>query len=186
MSELIPLNTRVALREGADDVYLLALPGTEGWVRDHKQDPDGFEMVAVEWDKDHWRYNGQPDGWTFADHFKVIGPPSIRRKEVDMSEEFEELPKQGPSDDQIEEYVEQMSQALDAASEAEGFFMLSIKRVPNPNNPGEVMYLPQVFTQSITPEAEVLLDVQLVECANLISQQMALSMLEKIKNDSNK
>lgn len=177
----IPLNARVALREGADSVYLQALPGTEGWVRDHKQDSDGFEMVAIEWDKEHWRYAGQQDGWTFANHFKVVGPPSQPTEENAMSDE--ELPKPGPSDDQVEEYIEQITQALDSASEAEGFFMLTIKRVPNPENPNEVMYLPQVFTESTSNEAEVLLDVQLIECANTISQQMALQMLEKLKNE---
>lgn len=181
MPDQIPLNARVALQEGADDVYVMALPGTEGWVRGHKKDRDGFEMVAVEWDKEHWRYNGQPDGWTFADHFKIIGPPIEKAEPIEMIED--ELPKQGPSDNQLEEYIEGLTQALDSASESEGFFMLSIKRVPNPNNPSEVVFLPQVFTQSITSEAEVLLDVQLVECANLISQQMALSMLEKMKSD---
>lgn len=184
MSDLIPLNSRVALLEGRESVYLMALPGTEGWVRDHKEDDDGFDMVAVEWDKDHWRYNGQPDGWTFAEHFKIIGPPIEPKETKEMADE--ELPKPGPSDDQIEEFIEQITEAMDSASESEGFFMLTIRRIPNPENPNEIMFVPQVFSQSISSEAEALLDVQLMEYASMSFQQMALNLLEKLKSESNK
>src|SRR3954462_1476071 len=89
---MIPLHSRVALKPGADEIYTHAFVGSEGWVRAIKKDADGFEMVNVEWDKDHWRFNGQPDGWTFSDHFDVIGPPELPEAVKDMSDE--ELPEQ--------------------------------------------------------------------------------------------
>src|SRR3954469_9770081 len=177
--ELFPLHTRVALKDGADNVYLLALAGTEGWVRGHREDDDGFRMVAIEWDKEHWRYNGQPDGWSFADHFKAIGPPESPQEAPEMSED--ELPEPRPLDDDVDEYIEQISQAMEAASESDGFFMLAIRRMPNPSNPRETLFVPQVFTEALTQEAEVLLDVQLMECANASYQQVALNLLERLK-----
>src|SRR5881628_1363731 len=96
MMTKIPLNARVALKDGADNVYIYALAGTEGWVRGFKTDAEGFELVKIEWDKEHWRYNGQPDGWTFADHFYVVGPPSPpqenREPEAEEKIELPELP----------------------------------------------------------------------------------------------
>lgn len=182
---MIPLHSRVALAEGVDDVYQLALPGTQGWVRDHKKDPDGFDMVAVEWDKDHWRYNGQPDGWTFAEHFKVIGPPSASDgdKPIPLSLETE-LPQPALTDDQIEEFIEVISEAMEAASESDGFFILTVQKIPNPENPSEIVFVPKIFTQSISPEAEIILDVQLMECANANYQALTLSLLNKLKNES--
>lgn len=176
MTKRIPLHSRVALREGADNVYSLALPGTQGWVRDHRVDEDGFEMVAIEWDTDHWRYNGQPDGWTFAEHFEVIGAPEPPVQEAAF-EDSPELPEPGPSDDQIEDYIDTITNAMDAASEGEGFFMVTIRRMTNPENPNETLFVPQIFMQATTQEAEVLLDVQLMECASATFQEQAMGVL---------
>src|SRR5438552_2393978 len=136
MTELIPQHSRVALKNGADSVYVFALAGSEGWVRDHKKDDDEFDLVLVEWDKDHWRYNGQPDGWTFASHFKIIGDPELPVEKDDDKEEaaheVEELlaqlsEKSDPIEEQddVEEFMEKLSDAMEAASESEGFFMVT-------------------------------------------------------------
>lgn len=178
----IPLHSRVALKDGADNVYSLALSGTEGWVRDHRVDDDGFEMVAIEWDPDHWRYNGQPDGWTFASHFRVVGPPEPPTNEP-VFEDDDELPEPGPTDEQIEEYVDAITDAMDAASESEGFFMLTIRRMHNPEDPNQTMFVPQIFMQATTREAEVLIDVQLLECASSSMQQAAMAALERYRGE---
>lgn len=46
--------------------------GNEAWVRDIKYDQWGLPIIQIEWDKNHWTYNGAPDGWTFPDHFDKI------------------------------------------------------------------------------------------------------------------
>lgn len=175
----IPIHSRVALKNGVEDVYALAVPGTEGWVRDHKIDDDGFAMVAIEWDKDHWRFNGQPDGWTFADHFKVIGTPDPPMEQGSMSDD--ELLDPRPSDEQIEMYIDTISDAMDTAAESDGFFMLAVRSMPNPDNPSETVFVPTVIMQALTQEAEIILDVQLMDCANTTYQQIALSLLERFR-----
>lgn len=190
----IPIGSRVALRNGVDDVYLYALVGSEGWVREAKVDDDGFELVYVQWDEDHWRFNNQPNGWTFASHFdikelpkeeipeepkEVIEPVSVNEMEVDLPAFLAQLtaPKDG-EEDPMDEYMEELTDAMDAASASEGFLMLTIKRIPNPENPNEVMFVPSVFSHTLSEEAHVLLDIQLAECASISYQEMMQNLMQ--------
>ena len=185
-----PLHARVALRPGADTVYLAAVAGTEGWVRDHKVDSDGFEMVKIEWDKDHWRYNGQPDGWTYAEHFKEIGPPAapspeptppVEKVPEPQDEVIAKLPEQ--SDDEVESYIDELSEAMEAASEGEAFMMITVRKAPHPENPGEMVYMPSIFQANTSKEAAMLLDIQLAECASASYQEMVFQLLNAMRKD---
>jgi hypothetical protein len=65
-------NQRVRLKgDGCDGYYPWATSGSEGWVRKQSFD-HGFPMIYVEWDKEHWTYNGEQDQWTFENHFYPI------------------------------------------------------------------------------------------------------------------
>ncbi len=46
--------------------------GNEAYIRGVKSDRWGLPMILIEWDKNHWTYNGAPDGWTFPDHFEKV------------------------------------------------------------------------------------------------------------------
>ena len=63
---------KVELVPGAETVYPRALAGMQGIVRGTKDDDFGFPQAFIEWDKNHWRYNGEQDGWTFASHFRPV------------------------------------------------------------------------------------------------------------------
>lgn len=185
----VPLHSRVALKDGKDQVYVYALAGTEGWVRGSKQDSDGFELYKIEWDKEHWRYNGQPDGWTFAEHFKVIGPPDPRavEEEDDDEEVGEDIEMQDDpvsKEEELESYMETLSQAFDAAAEAEGFIVFTIRRVPNPEKPEEVAFVPTMFQHSSSKEASMLLDIQLADVASSNYQEMIFNLMQAIKPES--
>jgi hypothetical protein len=194
----IPLHSRVALIDGADNVYTFALAGTEGWIRERKIDDLGYDLVKIEWDKDHWRYNGQPDGWTFETHFKAIGPPEVPAEKTEDKQEDDEkeenepqmeivpvgeisLTDAPPADHQIEVYIDTLTEAMDAASESEAFLMIAVRRVPNPENPRETMYVPQIFTTSTTQEGALLLDIQLAECASTSYEEMVFQLIEQLK-----
>src|SRR5215210_1854477 len=55
-----------------DALYPLALHGMEGWIRKRNRDNLGYPMVYIEWDKDHWAYNGEGDEWTMEAHFEAV------------------------------------------------------------------------------------------------------------------
>src|SRR5271166_1294062 len=93
------INTRVRLREGIDPVFFggLSRVCNEGWVRRRKRDRYGYPEVLVEWDKDHWAYNGQPDCWTMEGQFEAVeeiimevpNPNQSRDEKVrDLTEKF--------------------------------------------------------------------------------------------------
>lgn len=180
-----PLHARVALVDGADDVYAFALAGTEGWVREVKVDEYGFDMIRVEWDKDHWRYNGQPDGWTFESHFKQVGdpqPPEIEEfEEEDIEPGDITFTEPAASEAQIEQYIEMLSEAMDAASDSEAFFMIAVRRIPNPDNPQELMFVPQIFMDSTSREGGLLLEIQLAECAANSYEEMVQQLIDQLR-----
>lgn len=69
---LFPENARVRLKGAYTDAYGgYACAGNEGWVRKNERDKFGLPKVWVEWDTNHWAYNGVADGWTFQDHFEL-------------------------------------------------------------------------------------------------------------------
>lgn len=72
------VGSRVRLKgDGQDSIYPAAYAGAEGWVRERDHDPHGFPRVFIVWDKTHWTYNGEQDGWTFDDHFDTIEGPKM-------------------------------------------------------------------------------------------------------------
>lgn len=65
--------------------------GNEAWVRGMKEDRWGLPMVLIEWDKNHWTYNGAPDGWTFAEHFEKVESSETMPEKSDKPVDFGRL-----------------------------------------------------------------------------------------------
>lgn len=64
---------RVRLKgQGQDSLYEAAYAGAEGWVGDQRHDHLGYPEIFVKWDKTHWTYNGEDDGWTMESHFDIL------------------------------------------------------------------------------------------------------------------
>src|SRR5205807_2608624 len=118
--------------------------------------------------------------------FKTIGPPEEPEAKEESEEEVEEgqegkemvpigeisLTDAPPADHQVEVYIDTLTEAMDSASESEAFLMIAVRRVPNPENPRETMYVPQIFTTSTSTEGALLLDIQLAECASTSYEEM--------------
>jgi hypothetical protein len=64
----------VELKDGFQRIYPLSFPGAQAKIVDYTIDPEGFERVLIEWDRKHYRYNGERNNWTYASHFRVISP----------------------------------------------------------------------------------------------------------------
>lgn len=68
-------NDRVRLRAVVDPSFYggYACVGNEGWIRKRRRDTRfGLPEVYIEWDKNHWTYNGAENRWTFEDHFDLV------------------------------------------------------------------------------------------------------------------
>lgn len=182
------LGSRVALKPEVEKVYRSALPGNEGWIRDHKHDSAGFRLVYIEWDKEHWRYNGQIDGWTFEDHFKVIkAQDKLPELEVPEEEEDEKLltdPRAGDDED-IAEYIDTMSEAFEAASMSQGFFMICVKKSQNPDGSGEIL-MPEMYGSTLSDEMQFLIEAQLAECVAASHQDLIYKIMNQILQNRKK
>lgn len=138
-------NTYVELLPGCEEVYDKAMAGSRGWIRMRETDDFGFNKVFIEWDKDHWRYNGEADMWTFSSHFKVAEHyPDLTHPQVDA-------PVSGPCpdcgefheghDDMIDKYLDDIDAAFDQAAESDAFVFISLRREIDPITGFEVFVI---------------------------------------------
>jgi hypothetical protein len=74
---------RVRIRDYVDpSIYAdLSTIGNEGVIKQVAHDQWGYPKVLIEWDRNHWTYNGAPDGWTFEDHFDIVEPKESKMNE---------------------------------------------------------------------------------------------------------
>lgn len=129
----LPPDTYVELLPGFEQVYDFALAGTRGWIRDTQEDEYGFEKVYVEWDKNHWRYQGEPDGWTFANHFQEVKETELVEPQdvvvpATLDPEMSDDDLADQREVQIEKYVNDISEAFDKAADSDGFFLITMRR----------------------------------------------------------
>lgn len=137
----------VELCTGFDQVYSKAAAGARGIVRGIKTDEDGFQLVYVEWDTEHFLYAGQSDGWTFASHFRLFSESDlICDAPADYNEEEQAQ----------EEYIDAIMDAFDEAAESQGFILVAIRDVSSDDN-GFKVYNPIVLAAAITEEAAQIL-----------------------------
>lgn len=146
----IHIGSRVQLKANRSGVYVHAPAGAVGEIRDKRQD-EGFDLVYVRWDRRE--SNSEDDGWTFAEHFTVLeGPTETLPRFTKESEE--------ESVEENDEYVDFLCQAMDVASDADAFFVLSVKETED-----GMGYLPQCFAVSQSEIASILLEAQIVQLA---------------------
>lgn len=163
----IPLNSRVSLRGGFEAVYDQALAGSEGYVRIAQTDDDGFDRVFIEWDKAHWRFSGEPDGWTFASHFRVIGPPEL--PSAPEADEIEDTNLLDPieldeadlgvtvaTDEEWQRYFQTLNTGSEKAADSNNFVLVTFAE---PDDGGEVV--PHIYMSAMDPEMSWRLYAQL-------------------------
>lgn len=134
MSKKLEIGQRVELLPGREDVYDRVYPATPGVVSGTRTDEYGYDQVFIIWDKDHWRYNGEDDLWTFASHFK---PLEGKEKEL-IGTEIHEAPSSPPQEEwdeptdaelmQMESYLDALENAAGNAAEADAFFFVCLKK----------------------------------------------------------
>lgn len=157
----IEVGALVELRPGREDVYQRAIAQSRGIVRATRDDEFGFPQLYIAWDKDHWRYNGEEDGWTFADHFTLVRQPNDN--ELVGAEPYETPvgvdSNMAEHEEQISGYIDQIGAAFNKASEAEGFFLITMRREVDPNEGS--MILVDIIKGAIDEELDALPEAEL-------------------------
>jgi len=178
-------NQRVKLKsDGQDRLYLHACAGSVGRIKAHKRDKHGYAMVFVEWDKDHWTFNGEPDGWTFEDHFESMedAMPDNDSLEDEVKaflkwrQEREEKAEDITEPDTDSLYREELDQAYETAKSANAFMLVSISNIPE--SPG-VSFDPRIFHFYKDQSSGLILETQISSIAARAHQLLAIEDVQR-------
>lgn len=181
--EELPINSRVELIPGMEDVYFNAVAQSKAVVRKRKVDEDGFPMIFVEWDRDDWRYNGERNGWTLESHFRMVDeeaePP---QDEIDASptanwvvRALEEVADEAKEES---EYTQEMESALELLLESNSFMLIVTKRLGHNNE----IIVPAVISGSKDQTGHHLLEAQLLQIAAAAFMDKSFGMLDMTKD----
>lgn len=193
----------VRLKDGCDDVYEWAPVGSQGRVKEVNYDSLGYPMAFVEWDKDHWAYNGEKDGWAFQSHFEPVGESMAENDEIedkiaglspeDATKLFAVLKSMGliddisddieegdPEPEDTEAYHQLVTSAAAEAEESDAFITMVIKRVEVEGVPSLV---PVIFSQSKTQEGLLALEAQMSVLSMHAHQHLINQELLRIRDD---
>lgn len=206
MPPRIPDNTRVKLRDGIGPEFYngFALPGNEGWIRKHAEtDRYGLERVFIEWDKDHWSYNGAPDRWTWEEHFDIVEDKmsdqsddkreklntllgafadslaDILEDEPTSSAKVPQAPKDilsgGDEKEDEPSYEEILKEGVQAAFTGEAFFVIALRK----DEDREILF-PLVYHASKSPESSLIAQLQLSHVASSFHGNLVGQTLQKL------
>jgi hypothetical protein len=185
--QIIKVGTQVELRPGMDAVYRKAVPGSRAVVLAEKEDDDGFEMVKVRWDRKHWRYNGEPDGWKYKSHFQPARRQNLHTAQEDpvsfaahLVERAREL---GGDDDEIEHFIDKLNEIVSLLSESEGFIVLVAREEDSPTQPDDKVLIPYTYGGFLSSRSQVLLESQLMNMAGAAHLEMAQRMFRRYQEE---
>lgn len=207
------INTRVRLRGGVDPNFFegLGRVGNEGWIRRRKRDRYGYPEVLIEWDRDHWAYNGQPDCWTMEGQFEAVEenevsqapePNQSRDEKVrGLTEQFinalfgalgvdEETPSPPPEEIPEEEQEDDSDQwealaaaAADAVQHAPAYVVIALEHIQADGAPP--MIIPRVFHAAREPDYKLITQSHLAHVlASMQDESIAETLQQRAGNDS--
>lgn len=203
----LQVNDHVRLRDERADVYTLVYGGAEGWVRDRRIDRLGdFPMVYIQWDQEHWTYNGQPDMWTYEVHFDKIEDEDQTMSEPsndDVRTALDVLSKrllgESPSEQQSEgerraeavtpedhqQFERVLERAIAMVKDSDAFLIACVSKEDTPgDSPLKFALTPAVFSYALSPESAVLIDAQLSEIIAQSHQRLAFDQIHRIVESS--
>jgi hypothetical protein len=213
LEEKMPPGTKVKLKSDCTQFYQLGTSkleegepvfvteGSEAFVMAHRKDDDEFDIVLVKWNRDDWRYQGQPDGWAYPAHFEVIEAareapetPTEEEKVVlsdmvkkAMAKAEDQCPHCGQSTSEHtdeekvrENYLNILGTAVNKAAPGEGFMLLT---VVEENREGVVTLVPHLYSGAMNDEAAILLEAQLAEITANAYRAFALARLKEVGKD---
>lgn len=181
--------TRVRLRDGIDPSFYsgMARVGNEGWIAALRRDDRfGLPEVFIKWDRNHWADNGQPDSWTYEEHFDLVEEPKQmsplpRNPDDRPPKNFAEFlaammgdkREAQPDESNVDEYADRVAQLIEVLGHSEAFIAVAIVRQPDDQAPKGVL-IPVGVQGSMTPESLMLAGSQLARLAARHHEELAL------------
>lgn len=187
MEQPIEVGTEVELLADRAGVYKHATGGSLGVVK-AKRDDEGFPMVYIEWDKAHWRYAGEPDCWTYEEHFQPSTKTTIFNA-LDNPQSFTEMVKENiervhdpeTQDDVIDEYLDRLNEVVNVLAESDGFIVIAARQEAHPNDEETTVLVPYAFGGFLNEAVMVLLEAQMVQMGAQTQIEMAQAILDRMR-----
>lgn len=193
---------RVKLKDGYDECYTIARSGAVAYVIDVKEDPMGYPCALIKWDRNHWTYDGESDGWAYQSHFEPIEgtmPEGSDKQVPDPLELIKDVDPQllaqvimaikAAQGDDPEVTVDnlkaaQLADAKRAVTEeiedTEAFLLISIRRV---EEEGEAVLDPQVISFSKTEEGVLAVEAQMNALLHMSIEALIMEKLGRVMEE---
>lgn len=184
MDKRFKIGTVVELLPDKDSVYEKLREGARGVVLDRKID-EGFDMLLIEWDKDHPSYQGEKDCWTFESHFAPVettgGFFNVLEDRERYLEKLGDRLRSSDKEEFLDDFIDSLDDAINALSECDGYLIITITKKPGKNE-NEVLLLPEVFTGVLSPVTMIALEAETIQLAMMAHQELTSSLLSHLSS----
>lgn len=193
-----PINSRVRLLRGVEDGFYGSYGriGNEGWVRRVKFDKFGYPHILVEWDKDHWSYNGVQDLWTWEAHFDKVedmtaqenpqDDPDLQfalriaramRAESDIEELNDDLGPEAQATQEEEEWDLRTDEAANIVKNSKAFMVIAL----GDEGDGDTIHLyPRLLHGAQDERLELIIHSQVSQVAATFHENLAAEQLNRL------
>jgi hypothetical protein len=205
-----PIGTRVRLRDGVDPSLYngFSRVGNEGTVVKRKFDKYKYPQVYIEFDKNHWAYNGTEDGWTWQGHWEAVEENDMADEQKNNQESLEDTVRgitesfvkalfgamnpggqsKLPLSDDIPDTADDSNKWEDLVTEASesiakspAYLLIALEYAETPNAPP--MIVPRVFHGALEPEYALIVQSQLAHIVASFQDATIATVLEQRANE---
>jgi hypothetical protein len=202
-----PVGTYVRLRDGVDPGLYngFSRTGNTGWIRKRKRDKYGYPQVYIEFDKDHWSYNGTEDGWTWQGQFEAVEEKDMAEEHKNNQDSLEdtvrgitenfvqaifgamnpnEQSKPEPPDVQSEpeedpnKWETLAAETTESIANAPAYLVIALERVQTPGD-APAMIIPRVFYAAQKSEYALIVQSQLAHVLASLQDTTIAGVLEQ-------
>ena len=184
-------NGRVRIKSDMTHMYRNARAYNEAIVRAQAHDDMGYPLIYVEWDRNHWAYSGEDDGWAIEAHFDPVEEDMPEDKDLlkalaalvqnfQGEEKAEEKSEPEPEKDD-QGYEETLKQAVSEAYKADAFVILVASPEESPG--GVKLIVPHVYMHSKRDDAALILDATMADASAQAYARLVLELIAKAKRD---
>lgn len=184
---------RVRIKDSVTHMYPMARAFSEAVVKKRMHDPLGYPMIFVEWDKDHWAYSGEENGWAFEAHFDRVeetemaeekGKPDLAEALAKLLEQYRPVQEDSetgspqendPDQEDGSDYESILAKALEDAQDGEAYIVL----VAYPEEyQGTPIIVPRIYTNSKRDDAALLLDATMADFVAQSYSRMVTDLIQ--------
>jgi hypothetical protein len=191
----VKIGDRVRVKDSVTHMYQYARVHNEGFVRGLEYDTLGYPLILIEWDRDHWAYSGEDDGWTDEAHFELVEDQMEKDNRFDdlltglsnlvssFQEEGEKKEKSdsAKSDEYGLSYDQVLNKAVDDARDGEAFIVLVAR--PDEFNNTEIIS-PRIYMHSKREDAALMLDACMADAAAQTYAKLVMNLILEAKSEA--